>query len=70
MREDASPRPPCCEHGNLVAKNGCYALQRDDGTEFWLEMDRIPLHQLDHRVKVTGAHYQKNLICVEAIGPA
>ena len=59
----------CRETGSFVAKGGCYALRRDDGAEFWLEMDRIPLHLLDRQVLIEGERYS-NLICVEVIGPA
>jgi len=70
MSEQISVHAPCRELGSLVAKSGCYALRCDDGAEFWLEMDRIPLHLLDHRVRVEGARYAPNLISVDAIGPA
>jgi hypothetical protein len=61
---------PCRERGNLISKNGCYALRREDGREIWLEMDMIPLHLLDHLVNVEGARYPSDLIAVRAIGPA
>jgi hypothetical protein len=63
-----SPRP-CRETGNLICKDGCYALRTDEGLEIWLEMEPIPLHLLDRLVHIEGARYQANLIQVEAIGP-
>lgn len=67
---EGSVRPSCRERGSLVMKGGCYALRCDDGAEFWLEMDRIPLHLLDRMVTVEGSRYQRNLISVDVIGPA
>lgn len=61
---------PCCETGLFVMKDHCYALLRKDGTQFWLEMDRIPSNLVDQTVRIDGSLYRPNLICVNAIGPA
>ena len=61
---------PYRDTGVLVFKDHCYALRQLDGAEFWLEMDRAPVHLIDHRVEVEGALYPKQLVCVDRIGPA
>lgn len=60
----------CSETGTLFAKNYCYALRCPDGTEFWLEMDRIPTHLIDQTVRIEGRLYRPDLVSVERIGPA
>lgn len=68
---DVSPNDwKCRQTGRLVAKSNCFALQCEDGREYWLEMDRIPHHLIDHRVKIDGVMFGKTLIAVEGIGPA
>jgi len=56
--------------GMLVFEEYCYALKCDDGTEYWLEMDRIPCHLVDRKVSVAGKLYDGKLLSVELIGPA
>lgn len=63
------PAAPCHERGRLVMKGACYALRRDDGVEFWLEMDRIPQHLIDRPVVVRGTRYPTALISVAMIAP-
>ena len=60
----------CTESGRLICKDSCYALQMGDGTDIWLEMDQIPLHLIDRRVRIEGERYGRQLIQVEMIGPA
>ena len=62
-------RAGCCETGLLIFKDYCYALRRDDGKEFWLEMDRIPTHLTDTPVEVKGKLFGPDLVSVERIGP-
>ncbi|GAA0315882.1 hypothetical protein GCM10009087_27970 [Sphingomonas oligophenolica] len=64
----ASPTP-CHEIGTLVGKGECYALRCADGAETWLELDRIPMHLIDQRVRITGLRYSLDFISVEGIGP-
>lgn len=64
----ASPSP-CNEIGTLVGKGECYALRCADGIEMWLELDRIPMHLIDQRVRITGLRYSLDFISVEGIGP-
>lgn len=65
----ASP-PPCNETGQFIMKEHCYTLLRSDGTQFWLEMDRVPMSLIDQPVRVEGSLYPQNLICVDLIAPA
>ncbi|MFS0735512.1 DUF5818 domain-containing protein [Sphingomonas sp. 1P06PA] len=69
--QDLQTRPSarCHERGRLVMKGECYALRRDDGVEFWLEMDRIPQHLIDRPVIVEGTRFATTLISVALIGP-
>jgi hypothetical protein len=54
----------------LFAKQSCLALRRKDGSELWLEMDRIPCHLIDRSVHVEGRFYYPDLLSVDLIGPA
>lgn len=56
--------------GRLIAKSNCFALRCEDGDEYWLEMDQIPQHLLDERVRIEGEMFGTSLIAVRGIGPA
>ena len=56
--------------GRLIARDHCFALKCEDGGEYWLEIDAIPQHLLDQRVRIEGRIYGSSLIAVEGIGPA
>lgn len=66
---DFRDRPRCSQIGRLISKSDCFALQCEDGDEFWLEMDRIPQHLVDQRVHIEGVMYGSSLIAVQGIGP-
>ena len=68
---DTVTREPflCTETGLLFAKQACLALRRQDGSELWLEMDRIPSHLIDQPVRVEGRFYHPNLVSVDLNGP-
>ena len=59
----------CSESGRLICKDSCYALRTGEGDEIWLEMDSIPLHLIEQRVKIEGRRYGHQLIQVEMIAP-
>lgn len=61
---------PCRETGRLISKSNCFALACEDGGEYWLEMEAIPQHLLDQRVRIDGVMFGGSLIAVEGIGPA
>lgn len=63
-------RSVCRETGLLIFKDYCYALRRSDGSELWLEMDRIPCHLTDRPVRIEGRLFGRNLMSVDRIGPA
>lgn len=62
-------RTTCHEVGRFISKGSCFALQRADGREVWLEIEPVPLHLLDEDVEITGERYGPDLIWVAAIGP-
>lgn len=68
--EKTLKRPHCSQTGILDFEDYCYILKCDDGTSYWLEMDRIPMHLVERPVRVDGMLFPRNLISVEAIGPA
>ncbi|MEO8724173.1 MAG: DUF5818 domain-containing protein [Sphingobium sp.] len=71
MQQSTLDDPPTCqETGLFVMKDYCYTLLRQDGTQFWLELDRIPMDLVDRPVRIRGSLYDKNLICVDMIAPA
>ena len=59
----------CSESGRLICKDNCYALRTGDGSDIWLEMDRIPLHLIEQRVTIEGQRYGRQLIQVEMVAP-
>lgn len=59
----------CLERGKLIFKDACYALQKSNGSDIWLEMDRIPMNLFEQQVLVEGQRFGPNLIWVSAIGP-
>ena len=60
----------CRQHaGELIHKGSCYALRRHDGSEIWLEMDRIPHHLIEQQVMIEGVVYGNEVISVEMIKP-
>ena len=65
----AKSNPRCRQTGELIYKQWCYALRREDGSEIWLEMDRIPLHLVEQQVMVEGVVYGDEVLSVERIGP-
>ncbi|MGD9809768.1 MAG: DUF5818 domain-containing protein [Sphingobium sp.] len=67
---DGETLDACRETGVLIFKDYCYALRCSDGKELWLEMDRIPCHLTDSKVRVEGRLYPPDLVSVERIGPA
>jgi hypothetical protein len=70
MPDGPANRRHCRRTGRLIAKNSCFALDCEDGGEYWLEMDRIPHHLIDQRVNIDGVLFGKSLIAVDGIGPA
>ena len=67
---DAASHPLCHMSGQLIFKEIGYALHADDGKDFWLDMDSNPQHLIERTVSIAGRHYGRDLIWVEAIGPA
>ena len=70
MKTERPRHSPCRQVGRLIAKSNCFALACEDGDEYWLEMDRIPQHLLDQRVRIEGVMFGNSLIAVDGIGPA
>ncbi|HWW63703.1 MAG TPA: DUF5818 domain-containing protein [Sphingomonadaceae bacterium] len=56
------------ETGTLVRDGGGFALRRDAGGRFRLDLHRVPVDHVEKRVRVTGVLIGEDL--VEVIGVA
>lgn len=57
------------ESGTLIRENGGFALRRDQGGRWKLDLHRVPVDHVEKRVRVSGVVVGDGLIDVVAIGP-
>lgn len=57
------------ESGTLIREGGGFALRRDQGGRWKLDLHRVPVDHVDKRVRVSGVVVGDGLIDVVAIGP-
>lgn len=58
------------ETGTLVRDGGAFALRRDLGGRYLLELQRVPVDHVEKRVRVTGVLVGDDLVCVEGVAAA
>ena len=61
---------PIEETGMLIRDGGGFALKRDSGGRYRLELHRTPVDHVEKRVRVTGLLIEDDLVNVEGVAPA
>ena len=57
------------ETGTLIADGGGFALRRDIGGRWKLDLHRVPVDHVEKRVRISGIVVAEGLIDVDALGP-
>ncbi|WP_430444416.1 DUF5818 domain-containing protein [Sphingorhabdus contaminans] len=57
------------ETGTLIADGGGFALRRDIGGRWKLDLHRVPVDRVEKRVRISGIIVGVGLVDVEALGP-
>lgn len=57
------------ETGTLIADGGGFALRRDIGGCWKLDLHRVPFDHVEKRIRISGVVVAEGLVDVEAIGP-
>ena len=55
------------ETGTLVRDGSSFALQRDAGGRFQLELRRVPVDHVEKRVRVIGVLIGEDLVSVDGV---
>jgi hypothetical protein len=57
------------ETGTLLREAGGFSLRRDLGGRWKLDLHRVPVDQVEKRVRITGVVVSEDLIDVEGVAP-
>ncbi len=57
------------ETGTLIADGGGFALRRDIGGRWKLDLNRVPVDHVEKRVHISGIIVAEGLVDVEVLGP-
>lgn len=57
------------ETGTLIRDGGGFALRRDMGGRWMLDMHRVPVDHVEKRVRISGVIVAERLVDVDALGP-
>ena len=57
------------ERGTLIREGAGFALRRDIGGRWKLDLHRIPVDHVEKRVRISGIIVAKGLIDVDALSP-
>lgn len=57
------------ETGTLIRDGGGFALRRDMGGRWMLDMHRVPVDHVEKRVRISGVVVADRLVDVDALGP-
>jgi hypothetical protein len=58
------------ETGTLVREGGAFALKRDVGGRYMLELQRVPVDHVEKRVRVIGTLIGDDLVSVDGVAAA
>jgi hypothetical protein len=58
------------ETGTLVRDGAAFVLRRDAGGRFQLELQRVPVNDVEKRVRVVGIVIADGLVSVDGVAPA
>lgn len=57
------------ETGTLLREAGGFSLRRDLGGRWKLDLHRVPVDQVEKRVRITGVVVSEDLIDVDGVAP-
>lgn len=57
------------ETGTLIRDGGGFALRRDLGGRWKLDLHRVPIDHVEKRVRISGIVVAEGLIDVDVLGP-
>ena len=57
------------ETGTLISDGGGFALRRDIGGRWKLDLHRVPVDHVEKRVRISGIIVADGLVDVDALGP-
>jgi Protein of unknown function (DUF5818) len=57
------------ETGTVIADGGGFALRRDIGGRWRLDLHHVPVDHVEKRVRISGIAAAEGLVDVEALGP-
>lgn len=57
------------ESGTLLREDGGFALRRDLGGRWLLDLHRVPVDHVEKRVRITGTIVGKELVDVDGVAP-
>jgi Protein of unknown function (DUF5818) len=57
------------ETGTLIRDGGGFALRRDMGGRWMLDMHRVPVDHVEKRARISGVVVAERLVDVNALGP-
>jgi hypothetical protein len=57
------------ETGTLIRADAGFALRRDSGGRWKLDLHRVPVDHVEKRVRISGIIVAEGLIDVDALGP-
>jgi len=58
------------ETGTLIRDGGGFALRRDRGGQYRLDLHRVPVDRIEKHVRVTGVLVAGDLVDVTGVAPA
>lgn len=57
------------ESGTLIRDAGGFALRRDSGGRYRLDLHRVPVDHVEKRVRITGTIVEADLVDVDGVAP-
>jgi hypothetical protein len=58
------------ETGTLIRDGAGFALRRDVGGRYELELHRVPVDHVEKRVRITGVLVAQGLVSADGVAPA
>lgn len=58
------------EIGILVRDGGGFRLRRDAGGSYWLELSRMPIDEVEKRVRIVGTLMADDVVFVDGVSLA
>lgn len=57
------------ESGTIIRDAGGFALRRDSGGRYRLDLHRVPVDHVEKRVRITGTLVEADLVDVDGVAP-